>query len=137
MLKYVLAWLPLLLIAVVNGAVRQGLYADYLGELRAHQVSTLSGILLFGIYIWWLVRLHRPSSSGQAVAIGFVWLGMTVAFEFLCMHYAAGRSWDALLHEYNILAGRVWVVVLVWITIAPYVFYRFGPAYGRANDSTR
>ena len=49
MLKYVLAWLPLLLIAVANGALREGLYAGYLGELRAHQVSTLSGVLLFGI----------------------------------------------------------------------------------------
>jgi len=124
MLKYVLAWLPLVLIAVINGALREALYGKYLGELRAHQVSTVSGVLLFGLYIWALVRVLGLESSKQAMTIGLIWLGLTVAFEFLFMHYVVGRSWDVLLHDYNIFAGRVWVVVLVWITIAPYVFYR-------------
>ena len=124
MLKYVLAWLPLVMIAMVNGALREGLYGKYLGELRAHQVSTVSGVLLFGVFIWALVRFRRPESSKQAITIGLIWLGLTVAFEFIFMHYVAGRSWDVLLHDYNIFAGRVWVVVLVWVTVAPYVFYR-------------
>ena len=124
MLKYVLAWLPLVMIAMLNGALREGLYGKYLGELRAHQVSTVSGVLLFGVYIWALVRFRRPESSKQAITIGLIWLGLTVAFEFIFMHYVAGRSWDVLLHDYNIFAGRVWVVVLVWVTVAPYVFYR-------------
>jgi len=124
MLKYVLAWLLLVMIAMVNGALREGLYGKYLGELRAHQVSTVSGVLLFGVFIWALVRFRRPESSKQAITIGLIWLGLTVAFEFIFMHYVAGRSWDVLLHDYNIFAGRVWVVVLVWVTVAPYVFYR-------------
>ena len=124
MLKYVLAWLLLVMIAMVNGAFREGLYGKYLGELRAHQVSTVSGVLLFGVFIWALVRFRRPESSKQAITIGLIWLGLTVAFEFIFMHYVAGRSWDVLLHDYNIFAGRVWVVVLVWVTVAPYVFYR-------------
>ncbi|MDI6761446.1 MAG: hypothetical protein QME83_00290 [Thermodesulfobacteriota bacterium] len=124
MLKYVLAWLPLVMIAMLNGALREGLYGKYLTELQAHQVSTVSGVLLFGIYIWALVRLRRPASSKQAISIGFVWLGLTVAFEFLFMHYVAGRSWDVLLHDYNIFTGRVWVVVLVWVMVAPYIFCR-------------
>ncbi len=124
MLKYILAWLPLVLIAMINGALREGAYGKYLGELRAHQVSTVSGALLFGIYIWALVRVWRPESSRQAITIGLIWLGLTIAFEFIFMHYVAGRSWDALLQDYNIFAGRVWIVVLVWITIAPYVFFR-------------
>jgi hypothetical protein len=36
------------------------------------------------------------------------------------------HPWTRLLHDYNILEGRVWVLVLVWITIAPYIFSRFG-----------
>jgi phosphate/sulfate permease len=124
MLKYVLAWLPLVMIAMLNGSLREGLYGKYLSELQAHQVSTVSGVLLFGIYIWVLVRLRMPASSKQAINIGLIWLGLTVAFEFLFMHYVAGRSWDTLLHDYNIFDGRVWVVVLVWVTIAPYIFYR-------------
>jgi len=124
MLKYILAWLPLLGIAIVNGALREGVYGRYLGELRAHQVSTVSGVFLFGVYIWALMHFLRPDSSKQALLIGLVWLGMTVAFEFIFMHYVAGRSWKVLLHDYNIFAGRVWVVVLIWVALAPYLFYR-------------
>ncbi len=32
-------------------------------------------------------------------------------------------TWAELL-AYNLLKGRVWVVVLAWVAIAPYVFFR-------------
>ena len=124
MWKYILAWLPMLAIAILNGTLRQFVYGAYMSELSAHQISTGTGIMLFGIYIWFLLRFLRPASSRQAIAIGFIWLGLTLAFEFLFMHYAAGRSWDVLLHDYNIFAGRVWVLVLVWVTFAPFLCYR-------------
>ncbi len=53
-----------------------------------------------------------------------MWLSLTVAFEFLFMHYVAGLPWVRLVHDYNVFAGRVWVVVLIWVTATPYVFYR-------------
>jgi hypothetical protein len=111
-------------IAIMNGAIRESWYGRHMSELQAHQVSTVTGVLLFGGYIWVLVRIWRPESAGQAIAIGLVWLEMTVAFELLFGHYVAKRSWSALLHDYNLLAGRVWLVVLVWVTIAPSAFYR-------------
>ncbi|HEY6094586.1 MAG TPA: hypothetical protein VIU93_06495 [Gallionellaceae bacterium] len=124
MLKYILAWLPLLLIALFNGALRAVVYGRFLDELTAHQLSSLIGVVLFGFYIRAVIDYWRPESAQQALHIGLLWLAMTVAFEFLFMHYVAGHPWRALLHDYNILAGRVWLLVLAWITFAPYVFYR-------------
>jgi hypothetical protein len=124
MWKYMLAWFPMVFIAIANGALREGWYGKHVSELRAHQISTVTGVLLFGIYIWMLIRIWIPTSSRQAITIGLVWLGMTVAFEFLFGHYVAKRSWHELLRDYNILAGRIWLVVLVRVTIAPYVFHR-------------
>jgi uncharacterized RDD family membrane protein YckC len=63
-------------------------------------------------------------ASRQAITIGLMWLGLTVAFELLFGHYVAKSSWNQLLRDSNILAGRVWLVILVWVTIAPYLFYR-------------
>jgi hypothetical protein len=62
-------------------------------------------------------------SSGQAIIIGFIWLGLTLAFELLFGHYFAGHPWARLLHDYNLLAGRVWIVIPLWIAIAPYFFH--------------
>lgn len=124
-LRYVLAWIPMIFLGIANGVVRETTYGKYLSELQAHQVSTLTGVCLFGLYVWGLTRLWRLESFGQALAIGLIWLGLTVAFEFLFGHYIAGHSWSQLLRDYNVLAGRVWIVVLIWITIAPAFFYRF------------
>jgi len=124
MWKYVLAWIPMVLIAIANGALREESYGKRMSELQAHQISTLSGLLLFSAYIWVVIRIWRPDTSKQAITIGLIWLVLTVAFEFLFGHYVVGQPWSKLLYDYNIFAGRVWVVVLIWVTLAPYVFYR-------------
>lgn len=122
--RYVLAWLPMLLIAIANAALREAWYGKHLSELRAHQLSTATAILLLGVYIRTVVQMWRLKTSSQAWTAGLIWLGLTVAFEFLFGRYVAGHSWGRLLHDYNLLAGRVWVVLLVWIATAPYVFHR-------------
>jgi uncharacterized BrkB/YihY/UPF0761 family membrane protein len=123
-LKYLIAWFPMVIIGILNGVLRKACYETALGELRAHQVSTLSGVILFGLYIWLLSRQWHLESSQQAFLVGVIWLLMTVGFEFLFGHFVAGHSWNRLLHDYNIFEGRLWVLILIWITIAPYCFYR-------------
>jgi hypothetical protein len=122
--KYILMWVPMVLIAFGNALVREGWYGKHLSELRAHQISTATCVLLFGVYIWVLVRTWQPDSPRQAFAVGLAWLGLTVAFEFLFGHFVAGHPWGRLFHDYNIFAGRVWILVLIWIAVAPYLFYR-------------
>ncbi len=124
--RYLLAWLPMVVIGIANGVLRETTYGKRLPELRAHQVSTLTGLVLFGLYIWWLSLLWPLRSAKEAVVIGLVWVVLTLAFEFSFGHWVAGHSWRRLLADYNVLAGRVWVVVLVWIGIAPFLFYRIG-----------
>lgn len=51
-------------------------------------------------------------------------LRLGVAFEFLFGHYVAGHSWERLLHDYNLVAGRVWLILLVWVALAPSLFFR-------------
>ena len=130
--KYIFSWFGLLIIAMINGAFRDLAYKPFLGELLSHQVSVGIGISLFGLFIWYLSNRWPLSSSNQAWAIGFIWLSMTVAFEFLFFHYARGVPWSVLLHDYNILEGRVWVLVLVWVTIAPWLIWRWNT---RRKDS--
>lgn len=123
-LRYVLAWIPMIFIGIVNGTLRETTYGKHLNELQAHRVSTIIGISLFGSYIWALTHLWRLESSTQAIVIGAIWLGLTIAFEFIFGHYIAGHSWSRLFDDYNLFAGRVWILVLLWIAIAPWLFYR-------------
>jgi hypothetical protein len=123
-LRYVLAWFPMVLLAIANGVIRVATYGKHMSELRAHQLSTVTGILLFALYIWALTRWWRLESARQALVIGGLWLALTVAFEFAFGHYVVGHPWNRLLNDYDLLAGRVWLIVLAWIAVAPWVFYR-------------
>lgn len=124
MWRYVVAWAPMVVIAIANGAVREGWYGKRVSELRAHQISSVSGLLLLGAYIWVIIRLWPPESGKAAVAIGLTWLFLTVAFEFLFGRYVARHSWRHLFRDYNLFAGRIWLLVLIWVAITPYVFLR-------------
>jgi len=124
MWTYVAAWVPMVAIAVVNGAAREAWYGKRVPEVQAHQISTAAGVVLFGAYIWVIIRLWPPESLEEAVRVGLVWLALTVAFEFLFGHYVAHHSWRRLFRDYNVFAGRVWLLVLIWVAIAPYVFLR-------------
>ncbi len=123
-LRYILGWFVLLIAAIINGAIRDKVYKESLGELTAHQVSTLTGILLFGVVIWGMNRVWPIESSRQAWTIGLIWLVMTMCFEFLFFHYVTGHPWSELLGNYNIFEGRVWVMLLLWVLVAPYIFWR-------------
>jgi hypothetical protein len=123
-LIYAVSWIGMVAIAILNGVVREKAYGQFMGELHAHQLSTLIGLLLFGVYIWILTGTFPIESSTQAQIIGGMWLCMTVMFEFVFGHFVIGHSWIRLLEDFNIFRGRVWSLVLVWTAIAPYLFYR-------------
>jgi hypothetical protein len=122
MWKYVLAWIPMIVLAVLNGALRQFGYLPLVGELAAHQLSTFTLILLFTAYFWPLLRRWPPSTGAQAVGVGLLWLAMTLGFEFGFFHYVAGHPWSRLLHEYDLPSGRVWVFVPLYVAVAPWLF---------------
>ena len=124
MIKYALLWFPMLAIAIVNGALRDLWYKSFLGELMAHQLSTITLILFFGLFIGLVFLKYPPSSSLQAILIGIMWVVMTLAFEF-GFGLWRGNSWNKLLQDYNFIEGRLWIFIPLWVMVAPYLFYRW------------
>lgn len=122
--KYFALWFPMMLIAIANGAARDLLCKSAFGELRAHQASTLSLIVLFAIYFWVVIGRWKLESTAQAIYVGALWLAMTLLFEFGFGHIAAHKTWLELFQEYNLAAGRVWVFIPIWVAIAPYLFFK-------------
>jgi len=114
----------MLMVAVANGAIRQITFSKFMTELRAHQLSTLIGAVLIGMVIWFVIHTWPPSSGQQALLIGFVWLILTVAFEFFMGLVLQRRPLAQVLNDYNISAGRVWLLFLIWLAVAPWVFFR-------------
>lgn len=121
---YAVSWIGMVVLAILNGAIREKFYGQFMRELSAHQLSTFMVIIFFGIYIWILTGVWQIASLKQAVGIGILWCMMTLVFEFVFGHYIMGYPWSILIRDYNIFKGRVWVFVLIWTTVAPCIFYR-------------
>jgi hypothetical protein len=117
-------WLGLLLLAIANGAFRVSVLNPLKGEPVGHILSTLmlSAIILF--MGWWAISFIRPASEIDAWKVGLLWVGSTLAFEFLAGHYLFGHSWSRLLADYDVLRGRVWILVLLATFLAPVAGYR-------------
>ena len=126
MVRYLLLWLVLAVIAIANGTLREFTYGSLVSELTAHRLSTLSGMLFTGLFVWFVQRRWPIASLAQAWLIGCCWLLFTIAFEFGFGHYVIGHDWQRLLADYDLSAGRVWSLFLLWILILPVLGYRFG-----------
>ncbi|WP_019895949.1 hypothetical protein [Hydrogenovibrio halophilus] len=124
LIRYMLFWFLLAIVATLNGVLRETIYGHHLSELAAHQISTGTGILFTGLLVWKLNQRWPIESSKQAWRIGLIWLLATIAFEFGFGHYIAGHTWGKLLADYQLLDGRIWLLFLIWIAVMPYVFYR-------------
>lgn len=125
MIRYLLLWLPLAVIGVANGVLREYTYGSLLPELAAHQLSTFSGMLFTGLFVWGMHRRWPIASYRQAWTIGLCWLAFTIAFEFGFGRFVIGHTWARLLADYDVSAGRVWGLFLFWIVILPVLAYRF------------
>ena len=122
--KDILWWFAFPFLAIFNATLRELIYKKPLGDLTAHQVSTATGIIFFAIVFYLIFKRWKIESVQHAIIIGLVWLVLTILFEFGFGHYIMGNPWEKLLHDYNLAEGRVWSLFLVWITIAPYIFYK-------------
>ena len=122
--KYFFAWFGLVVLGLLNATMRQVVYARYVSELAGHQISTLTLAVLVGLYAWALSGFLKLSSPTEAIGVGLLWMVLTVIFEFALGRFVVGDSWGELLNNYNVLEGRVWGLFVLWVGIAPYVFYR-------------
>jgi hypothetical protein len=119
-----LFWFGLLILAIINGTIRDYTYLKSLGEYRAHQLSTITLLILMSIYCLIIFSNWRLTSSNEAITVGIIWLLLTLAFEFLFGHFVGGHSWEKLIAQYNIFSGNLWVLIVIWTALLPLVCYK-------------
>jgi len=124
MWKYFLAWFGMMILAILNGAAREMLYKQYVGDLPANQISTVILIALISGYFYFLIKVVPLESSRQAWMAGVMWFLMTEVFEF-GMGIFSGKTWAELFQAYNIIAGQWWILIPIWVLIGPPLFYKY------------
>lgn len=121
-------WILLLIVAVANGAFREAFLTPAFGAHAGHIASTSMLSLAIFVVSWLSMSWIGPKTERQAIAVGVQWLVLTVAFEILAGRFMFGNTWERLLSDYDLLRGRIWVLVLLANLVSPvWVFRRTRP----------
>lgn len=124
------AWFVILLVAIVNGGLREAVLIPWLGRVAG---TTVSGVLLiaavFGV-AWGMQRRRKATSIRQVWRIGISWFAATVLFEFV-FGFMQGKRWSELLSAYTFSDGNLWPLVLLALAVSPYLCSRFARRAGR------
>ena len=110
-----------MLLGILNDAVRVFIYQRFLPEIRAHQLSSLSGMALLGIAVFYINRQWPVGSPRHALTIGAFWLLLTVSFKTGFGHFIMKSPPERLLSDYRLDRGRMWPLMLLWLFFAPLV----------------
>ena len=104
-----------MLAAIANGALRDVVFLRLMGDPVARAVSCVVLIAVIFAVTRFSLAWIRPASLADAWKVGAVWLALTLTFEFIAGHYVFRTPWSALLADYDLLAGRLWIFVLLGI----------------------
>jgi peptidoglycan biosynthesis protein MviN/MurJ (putative lipid II flippase) len=121
---WLLGWCGLLVLALANGTLRALVTQPRLGETAARALATAILLAALTALVWWLHRRRPIPTSRQAWAIGAAWVVLTLAFEFGWGGLVAGLPWSTMLADYDLSAGRIWILVPIWTALAPTVVRR-------------
>jgi hypothetical protein len=91
-----------------------------LGDVRAHQVSFVTGSILI-LTIATLFGRWLGASRSQLFGIGFLWSILTLAFEIGLGRLIFGYSWDRILADYNLSQGGLMSIGLVLMMLSPLI----------------
>ncbi|MCW4034017.1 MAG: hypothetical protein NWF03_01490 [Candidatus Bathyarchaeota archaeon] len=111
-----------MVLAIINGTVRNKVYKPVVGDLTAHRISTVIFVTLIFVVTYLILQVSGVVLTDfSAITMGAIWVTVTILFEFVAGHYVFKNPWEKLLADYNIFKGRVWLAVLVASFLAPYL----------------
>ena len=114
-------WLIIIAAEILNGIARGILLVPHVGLFRSNQIGVFTGSLIILVIGLVFVRWIGTTRSSQLLGIGFLWLILTLAFEFLFGHFVAGASWERLVSDYNVLQGGLLPFGMIILALSPLI----------------
>lgn len=136
-LRSMAIWFIFIALESLNGTIRTLWLVPLFGDLRAHQLSFITGSLLILTIATISIRWIEATSLAQLISVGVLWMLLTVTFEVVLGRWAFGYSWAQIAADYNLFQGRLMAIGLVLLLFAPLIATKIrdvwivGGTYGR------
>jgi hypothetical protein len=112
------AWALIIVAETVHGVLRQWLLVPVVGDLRARQIGVLIGAAIIFAIAWALTRWINARSLRAQLAVGAVWVVLTLCFEYT-LGRLLGLTTDRMLADYNVARGGFMLFGLAFMLVAP------------------
>ena len=116
--KSMLVWLLFVPLAILNGALREGVIEPWLGAKYANPISVLILCILVLIVSYIFIPRLGRGSNRTYITIGVLWVFATVIFETV-LGLLMGITINEIIDAYNITTGNLWLIVVIFIGIVP------------------
>jgi len=116
--KVFAVWAAILVVAVLNGALREAMLTPLLGPFAGRLASGIVLCACIFLAAWLAVPWFGPQSAARFWVIGAAWLLATLAFE-VGIGLAQGRDFRELFQAYTFEGGNIWPLILVAALVSP------------------
>ena len=123
-----LIWLSIIPLAIINGALREGLLISLIGDKFANPISgIILCILIFIVSFIYIPKLGKGTRK-TFITIGLLWIFSTVIFETV-LDLFEGMSFMEIINAYNITTGNLWLTVVIFTGIVPFLVAKIKNIY--------
>jgi hypothetical protein len=120
-LKAFSLWFAILILAMLNGALREQLLIPAMGSFGAFIASgTILSSCIF-LVAFFAAPWYGQLLSSQWLLVGLFWLLLTLVFEFGSGRFVQHESWTELFRAYTFKGGNTWPLILVATLISPWL----------------
>lgn len=121
LIKAIGIWLVFVISAILNGVFREKVLVPAIGTSIALPLSGVILAALVFLVTLMLVPFIGSSESTVYFLIGFLWVGLTLSFEFFFGRFVAGKSWQEIMQVFNVKKGDLFILVLAITAVSPWV----------------
>ncbi|MGM7317806.1 hypothetical protein [Idiomarina sp. ST10R2A5] len=118
--KALIIWVGILVLAILNGFLRESVLIPTFGTPAALVLSGLALSALIIVVAYLSLPWLQTTSNIELFSVGLSWLALTIFFEF-SFGLLQGKSWFELIEAYTFKDGNLWPVVLTVTTFSPYI----------------
>ncbi len=118
LVRAVMVWLLIMAAESVQGGLRRLLLSPE-AEFALRQASVVVGAVVIFAITWVCIRWMRVRTAADALAIGVVWVILTLLFEY-AVGRAVGISLERIHADYDLLHGGLMPLGLAAMALTPW-----------------
>jgi hypothetical protein len=111
-------WVLIIAVESLHGVLRQLFLVPVVGDWRARQIGAVIASGITFAIAFALIRWIGARTLGAQLAVGFMWVVLTVGFEY-SLGKLLGVATERMLADYDLPNGGLMGIALLFVLVTP------------------